>query len=430
MDLKKTVVFAIAAVFCICSLSVIAGSNASAEELEFKEGDAYGQVFELNMKTLEPILKDYLGLDEGDDLLGSIGSMLIDMMEFEESDVFYLDELNIQKLDFSLIIASLTEVVKANDDGCSVDYAAGIGFTAAVAVEVGGMLPKAGTYDLENDPEASDLEKRNFGFSADVAFGFYAYGTVELTPDGVIKSVSINVDVFASATIRTGITFELTYGTEPGADPEKITLNYKDSRYEASADLHFTSGWVFALDEIEKKYTVSIDDLNVTGKISINNELKALIDMMVGEENYVDDNIMNMEAGGFKILVDGELKLNDIISTMDLNTMIDTINGPLTIRYDEDEDLVLTEYMNLYNMLMASLDEYVSGLGLDDLLNDLKPAELDAAQLEEVKNALNDVRSNGNGNSSGGSNLLLYAGAVALIAVIGVAAFFIFRGRA
>jgi|GEM_PF-2842122 len=417
MKSGKVFVFALAVIFCIGSISVLA--NDASADMDLKKGDAYGQAFKLDMKTLEPSLKD--ALEYEGDFKKFLNEMIAEGITYDEDDLLYIDSLKITTLDFTVIIASLMEVVKADDSGTSIDYEMGLGVKFAVAGEMGGMLPKAGTYDASTGPGAGDVAKRNVKFSAEFVASMSVYGTMEFTPEGELKSVSVTIETFVSASISAGIAVELIYGA--GSAPEKIKLDYKNTSYDASFKLKTSFKLIFTPDEPEDNYEITIKDPSATGKITMSNDLKKLIDNILNEKGFVDDNIMNMTVDGIKVFVNGELN-NNLFDVYDLEKMSE--DDPFIVPYFTLNKGKLFNDYGLYDAIMGSaFGDFVTALGLEDVFEGLESKELDANGVKNVKNALNDVRNMG----SDGNSLLLYIAIIAVVAIVGVGAFLFIRSR-
>jgi hypothetical protein len=79
-------------------------------------------------------------------------------------------------------------------------------------------------------------------------------------------------------------------------------------------------------------------------------------------------------------------------------------------------------------MVMGQFGDVISAYGMEDLFEDLKTSELDADQVNSIKSTLNDILTMHDDDDDSDS-LLLYIAIVALIAIIGVGAFFLIRSR-
>jgi len=393
MKSGKIFAFAIVALFCIGSLAVLAGPNASADEPELNEGAAYGQAFKMEMKDVE----EAAGLSEGD-ILKYLNEALVTEIGSISTGVVSIDSIEFQKLDFKLIIASLIEVVKANeDDGYIIDYAAGIGIEASVLLEIKGMLPEGGTYGTDVPPSAVDIKEKSVKFGVDVALGLSVYGTMEFSPEGDLKSMTVNVELSASLKLMTGITFEFIYGEDPADGPEAIKLIYKDTTYEASAKLQFYAKLLFEVTPSEDEYEVYVDDISASGKIALNKDLASFIDMLVGES--IVDTIMNNE-----FLDNGEFKMSEDVT-----------------RSVKESDPEVIDYFSLANLKAAAgnlsnrLDDILPDI---DLFNGLKPSELNEDQVKDVKKYLQEIKDIGNDDGNNVWTLVLVA--IAFVAVLGI----------
>jgi len=397
MKSGKIFAFAIVALFCIGSLAVLAGPNASADEMELTEGSAYGQAFKMEMKNVE----EAAGLSEGD-ILKFLNEALVAEIGSISTGPISIDSIEFQKLDFKIIIASLIEVVKANgDDGYIIDYAAGIGIEASVLLEIKGMLPEGGTYGTDVAPSEVDIKEKKVKFGVDVVLGLSVYGTMEFSPEGVLKSMTVNIELSASLKVKTGLTFEFVYGEDPADGPEAIKLIYKDTTYEASANLEFYAKLLFdpVVISSEDKYEVYVDDISASGKISFNKNLSSFIDMLAGES--IVDTIMNNE-----FLDNGKFKLSEDM------TKAAKESEPTVVDYFSLADLK-TSAANLN----SKLDDILPDI---DLFDGLKPSELTNDQVKAVKKSLQEIKDI---DDDGGNNTLaLVIIAVVLVAVIAVIA--------
>ena len=436
MRTGKILAIAVAAVFCLGFASVLTADNASAADPKLTEGSAYGQSLTLDMKTLDPALREAFGLKDGDDLLKAIGEAVLG--EMTPTSAVVLKDINLQTLDFNFVLASLAEVVKANDtDGYVIDYSMGFVFSAKMACEVSGKLPKAGTYnyDYYSDYKYSDAEvaDRTVKGSAEVSMGVLIRGTLELTPAGELKCITINIDAYLNASLTMGVKYEYIYGADPTKGPEKFKITYTNVKYEMSSEISLSTKLSFEADAAKTVYSVKIDELGVKGKIALSDDLKSLIDNNMGEPGYADKNILNASPGGLKLVTNGELKTEGLIA--DPNKTAETLNGgPLTIPYIDIEDMeAAADTMNPYDVLKDSpVGDMLVKFGMDDMLDDLKVTQVTNDEAKEIKKALGDVGSNidkNTGNKSGGgkNNTLLYVGvAVVAIGIVACIGYFVF----
>ena len=421
----KIFVFAIAALFCIGSLAVLAGPNASAADPpELNEaGDAYGQSFKLDMKALEPYLKEEFGFDKNADFLECVNEVIAlavgSGLDLDEGVIF--DKIEISKLDFKLIIASLSELLKADENGAVISFAAGIGVEATLAGKISGMLPKNGS----NLNDTFDVEARSVDISLSVAASVMVSGTMELDADGNIKSIFISVDLFASATIEAGFTLQFVYDEDD--DLEQVIITYGKFKFGVSAEANAYAKLGFELydeddDTIYDGYDVTIEELGASGKISISSDLKKLIDSILNQEGFVDS-ILNLTFDGDKLLDDGKFNLNDFLSELK-----DEINGEGTQMDLEESDflkeLVSTGLIGNYLPELAGLLEDLLGdsdigtkMNDDSLFAGLQPGQLDGPGVEEVKRALQEIKDIGNDDGDAWTLVLV---AIAFVAVLGI----------
>ncbi|MCL2143181.1 MAG: hypothetical protein FWH44_02865 [Methanomassiliicoccaceae archaeon] len=410
MKTGKIFAIAVAAVLCAGLVSVLAGANASADDPELEEGYAYGQSLKMDMGTM----LDQMEIEKGE-LLEILGPALVGLMGFDPAvDAAYIDSIDIQDLDFSIALASLVEVVKADaDDGYVIEISAGLALSASAAAEMSGMLPKEGKWDPSIPFTAGDVDEGTAAFSIEAKAGFYVSVVMDVAPDGFIRSVTVNCDLFASVIIKTNITV-IPYGNLDGLD--ELEIIYGDAVYKADVDLSLYAKLVFEPNEDGDEFVGSIDGLSVTGSMSFSDDLKDYIDTLAGEG--FTDSIMNLSYGGYDIIVDGVLNINEVLDDVDINALIDDLPGDM-FKGSYEENLMDFENVKPLDLFAGTALE---GLGLG-------MSELDADGVREVKADLDRIRGGTQSGGDGGDNILLYAAiaAVAVAAVAGVGYFLFIR---
>ena len=419
MKLKGIAAVAIAALFCVGAMAVFAGTDTSAADPGLDKGYAYGQSFELDMKKLDAEFKKTSSAG----LLDTInGAILENLGDLNDGSAVSIDSASIKNIDFKILFASMIEVVEANENGYVIDYLNTFMFDFKIAAEINGKLPKAGTYDYDYEFQANDVQSRTVGFSGSVFVGYELTGTIELTPDGDLKSISLKFEIYAYMNIESGITITSS------ADGMKETISYNKTKYEAKADFGYSFKLVFT-DDLSGNYEVSVEQAKMDGGITINDAAKAFFDMVYEEPGFVDNKIMNLTApDGTKVLVNGKL------SSFDLNELLEEANGgdPLKVPKADTEAMMASIEYNPYNLLTDTpFGDMAAAAGIEELFEGLEARELNPAEKNDVKNTASKVRTGintaKNVDTGKKDNTMLYVaiGAVALGAVA-VIAYFVF----
>ncbi|MDR0334726.1 MAG: hypothetical protein LBH69_02430 [Methanomassiliicoccaceae archaeon] len=363
-------------------------------------------------------------IDQGtiDDALGeNLKALLNEKLEeiIEDAGGDIIDKLVFNKLDFNFVLAEYMEVVRANDDGYQIDYGAGIGGGFAVEVTVGAMLPKAGTYDMNDDVPDDMMEMRDVKLAASASAGLAVFLSIELDADGELVSISMDVYLRAEATVKLGFSFELL-------DDDMIKWSYNESVFSVGFNAAFSLKLSFCpSEEYDDELDISVDKLSITGKVTVSDDLKKLVDMASGEEGVIDS-LLNLHVEGLILMENGELKVNDLLEHVDINEMI----GGLAVANPGDlrDGLTAISDLDLFDMLMDSpAGEIISTLGLEDFFEGLKSGELTKGELNDIKNALNDIKTGG--ETKKGLDLLLVLAVVLVLVIVILAAIFIVRSK-
>ena len=376
---KKMITLAIAAVFVMGGVAVVAAVPGAQASNEPAQGDAMGFLFTINSKGLEAL--DELTAD----------------LEVDPN------------LEFSFVIVYLVEVMEANDDGYVVNFAAGIGADSKTSMQEVGIK-----------------------ISTDVSVGFVMQVTMDYGPDGVATGIKVSLDGYVSQkTNMNGERSEIFFGI--GVSIEGDLRNeggweFKITGVELRGQISFSNNLKNMMNAVDPDYmknllNYTIEDgalegfkLMDNGKI---NNVFAEIDW--SEEPWMElpnflDHFVSTNASD--VFDDADFIIDFINSAIaEADAVIDTQCADCKAgNYFYCIETPECAQPTAIGMMLKTMSE--NTVLWEMMTENLSVSELSTEEIKSIRGALNDISKP---PGSGGDDLLLYI-AIAIVAIIVLAA--------
>ena len=368
MKYSKLIAVTFAVALCIGAIPLFVGSadDVAADDatptesvLDLKKGDSWGQGVQLNYKDLEPaiteIVKELFPGIIADDaaLLPGLADFVKEYLiaEATADEVFYIfDPTTIQslvlRLNFDINEAILAEVVKADNNGYTVDVFGGISINGSVGVSIKADFIKEGTYEFDKMDE-SERALREVYLDLDLFAKLMVSGTIEFNKEGGIVGADLALGIAFNVDLRTNLDLAIDLGVNGYASiwdlldgnipivPESLGIKYKNVTYGLGVDLKLTAkatasrGGIILIpttlsEDVEQMWVSSIIEVSgitILAKLTVTPDLEKLVDGMFGK-GFVESEIMNFTVPfegdsfgvpGIKILSDGQLNLSTFV---------------------------------------------------------------------------------------------------------------------